>query len=115
MSIIDRFRTFASRPLPQRLSAADTNEYQQPQPSLGPNQYLTYWVGNQLPGLFIHTADANMQWVSVKDGRVLATSSPYGAMRTGGSFNQNLSQQGSGEVVATWRAIWTAAAAKAGH
>ncbi len=106
MSIITRFRQFASRPLPQRMSAADTDEYIQPQPRLGANQYLTYWEGNQLPGLFIHTQNPHEVWISVKDKKLLYSGSPYGAQRTAGSFNVNLSQQGSAEVIAQWRATW---------
>lgn len=111
MALIDKFREFASRPLPQRLSAQDTNEYIQPQPSWDPQQYLTYWTGNQLPGYFIHTANPIQMWTSVKDKQVLFQSSPYGAQRTSGSFNYNLSQQNSQQVIATWRTAWSNLAA----
>lgn len=114
MAWIDRFRSFASKPLPERLSAQDTQEYLQPQPSYDPQYYLTYWQGNQLPGRFIHTQNPHIMWVSVKDKRVAYTSSPYAAQRSAASFNVNLSQQSSAQVIASWRAAWTAAAAQSG-
>lgn len=107
---IDRFRQFTSKPLPQRLSAQDTNDYIQPQPTYDPQYYLTYWNGNQLPGMFIHTQNPWEVWVSVKDRQVLYTSSPSAAQRAGGSFNYNLSQEGSAQIIAQWRAAWTTAA-----
>jgi len=109
---IDRWTTFVSKPLPQRLSAQDTNNYVQPQPTYDPQYYLTYWNGNQLPGMFIHTQNPHIVWVSVKDRRVLYTSSPDGAMRSAASFNYNLSQQNSAQVQATWSAAWKALAAQ---
>lgn len=111
---IQRFRQFASKPLPQRLSAQDTQEYLQPQPTYDPQYYLTYWEGNQMPGMFMHTANPHIQWISVKDRQVLYQSSPQAAQRTAGSFNYNLSQQNSAEVIATWRAAWSNLAAASG-
>lgn len=108
---IDRFRSFASKPLPQRLSAQDTQEYVQPTPTFDPQYYLTYWAGNQLPGWFIHTQNPHIVWISVKDRRVLYTSSPDAAQRSKGSFNYNLSQQNSAQIQAQWSAAWKALAA----
>ena len=108
---ITRWKTFVSKPLPQRLSAQDTTNYLQPQPHYDPQYYLTYWRGNQLPGQFIHVQNPFEVWVSVRDKRVLYTSSPYAAQRDKNSFNRNLSQDGSAQIVAQWRAAWQAAAA----
>lgn len=110
---IDKFRTFVSRPLPQRLSAQDTNDYVQAQPTYDPQYYLTYWLGNQLPGMFIHIANPHEQWVAVKDKSVLYNSSPSAAQRSAASFNYNLSQQSSAQVQAIWSAAWKAKAAQA--
>lgn len=109
---ITRWKTFVSNPLPQRMSAQDTNNYVQPQPTYDPQYYLTYWQGNQMPGMFIHTQNPHIMWVSVKDRSVLYNSSPDGAQRTKGSFNYNLSQQNSAQVIATWRAAWSQLAAQ---
>ena len=109
---IDRFRQYASNPFPQRLSAQDTNEYVQPQPTYDPQYYLTYWNGNQLPGQFIHNNDPIQEWMSVSTRQILYTSSPQGAMRAAGSFNQNLSQQNSAQIMATWGAAWKQLAAQ---
>ena len=109
---IDKFKTYVSLPLPQRLSAQDTTNYVQPQPTYDPQYYLTYWLGNQLPGLFIHTANPHEQWIAVKDRRVLYTSAPYAAQRPEGSFNYNLSQQNSAQIQAVWSAAWKAKAAQ---
>lgn len=106
-------RQYTSHPLPQRTThhTDDTRDFQQPTPHYDPQNYLTYWAGNQLPGRFIHTQNSHIMWVSVKDKRQLYQGSPYGAQRTAGSFNVVLSQQSSAEVVAQWRAAWQAAAA----
>ena len=113
MSMIDKFRQFTSKPLPQRLSAQDTNDYIQPISALGPNtQYLNCWLGNQLPGQFMHIQNPYEVWVSVADRRVLYTSSPQAAQRANGSFNYNLSQETSAQIQAQWRAAWTAAASQ---
>ena len=109
---LDKWKTFVSRPLPQRLSAQDTTNYVQPHPTYDPQYYLTYWMGNQLPGQFIHNADPIQQWMSVSTKQVLYTSSPYAAQRASGSFNYNLSQQSSAQVQAVWSAAWKAQAAK---
>lgn len=109
---IDRFRAFTSQPLPQRLSAQDTRDYVQPQPAYDPQYYLTYWLGNQLPGMFIHIINPHQQWVSVKDKSVQYNSSPGAAQRAAGSFNYNLSQQSSAQVQAVWSAAWKAKAAQ---
>ena len=111
---IGRFRQFTSHPLQQRYThhADDTRDYVQPQPTYDPQYYLTYWKGNQLPGMFIHVANPHEQWVAVKDRRVLYTSSPQAAQRTQGSFNYNLSQQNSAQVQAVWSAAWKAKAAQ---
>ncbi len=112
MSIITRFRTFASKPFPQRLSAQDSQEYQQPMPALGPlAPYLTYWKGNQLPGSFIHTADPIQFWSSVQTKAVLYNSSPYAAQRTGGQFNKVAGVESSAQIVAQWRLAWQQAKA----
>ena len=110
MSVITRFRQFRSQPLPQRMAEADTNEYQQPQPRLGPNQFLTYWMGNQLPGQFIHTQNPHEVWIAVKDKKMAQQSAPGAALRRGGSFNYNLSQQTGEQIIASWRDAWRTAA-----
>jgi len=113
MAIIDRFRHFASKPFPQRLSAQDSQEYIQPQPRLGPvAPYLTYWSGNQMPGSFIHTANPIQFWNSVKTHEVLWQNSPYAAQRTGGQFNQVAGVGSSAQIVATWRLAWQTARAR---
>lgn len=109
---LNKWKTFVSKPLPQRLSAQDTTNYVQQQPTYDPQYYLTYWNGNQLPGWFMHTNNPIQEWMSVSTRQVLYTSSPYAAQRTQGSFNYNLSQQSSAQVQAVWSAAWKAQAAK---
>lgn len=117
MSVITKFRQFRSHPLPQRYThnSDDTTEYLQPQPKLGlgiVGNYLTFWMGNQLPGQTIHTQNPHETWVSVKDKRQRDQNSPYGALRKAGSFNVNLSQQTSEQIMAQWRAAWQQQAAQ---
>ena len=102
------WRPQTSHPLPQRTThhTDDTRDYIQPTPGFDPRYYLNYWNGNQLPGRFINVQNHHLMWVSVKDKRTLYTNSPYAAQRTKGSFNANLSQQSSADIVALWRAVW---------
>ncbi len=115
MSVITKFREFRSHALPEQVShhVDGTREYIQPQPRLGPNQYLTYWGGNQLPGQFIHTMNPHEVWVAVKDKYTRYQNSPQGALRQAGSFNVNMSQENSAQVAAMWRQAWKNAAGKA--
>ena len=113
---VQGWRAQTSHPLPQRYThhTDDTRDFRQPTPSYDPQYYLTYWVGNQLPGRFIQTQNHHEMWISVRDRRNLYTNSPYGAQRTQGSFNYNLSQQSSADIVAQWRAVWLAASGGGG-
>lgn len=96
--VAPRLQSFPSDPLPQRLSARDTNPYRQPEPATSDN-YLTFWNGNQLPGSFMHVTP-HAAWISV------SSQDDTTPQFTGGSFGQVLTQLQSAQLVANWRNMW---------
>lgn len=92
-----RLGAFPSAPWPQRLSAQDTRTYRQPLFQSHDN-YLTFWQGNQLPGMFMHTAPtAYIPYSSQEDLR---------PRLAGGSFGPVMTQLQTAQLVADWRAAW---------
>ena len=87
-----------SQPFPQRLSAADTNQYVQPTPIHG-EPFLTFWAGNQVPAPFIAT-QAHPQYLLISSQELREP------VRSGGSFNVVLGQLSTGRLVARMRAAW---------
>ena len=92
------FYALPSDPLPQRLSARDTNRYRQPAPPTSDN-YLAFWDGNQLPGSYMHVT-AHTAWIAVRSQDDLAP------QYRGGSFGQVITQLQGAQLVAQWRSMW---------
>lgn len=94
-------------PLPQRLSAQDTNSYVQPTPAAIP-RYMTFWKGNQLPPpTLLNAPFMRYILVSSQDNKV--------PQRTGGTFGRNLGQLSSTQLVARMHAAWNNRAANIGR
>lgn len=97
------FARIVSTPLPQRNEGNDATNYAQPLVvEYFAEPYQTYWMGNQIPGVFIHTqSNANYWPVSSLD--------PIMPQRQGGSFGQVLGQVQSSSLVARMHQLWSAA------
>jgi hypothetical protein len=104
MATRNKWAPMRSDPLPQRSSAADTNNYAQPTPTRT-MVFQTFWSGNQLPGTHIvmgpHAVNIK---VSSQDNRV--------PQRSGGSFGPVLGQVAAQRLVARMQAAWGNARAR---
>ena len=97
-------RPIVQTPLPQRLEGLDTNPYIQPIPyALG--NYQTFWRGNQLPGLFIHTAP-HPYYVRMQSQDFAMP------QLKGGNFGTVLGQQSSASLIARMHTAWSLAKAR---
>lgn len=109
MGAIARLGQLISRPLPERMDYQDTTNYSAQLPmgvemNLAP--YQTFWMGNQLPGTWIHTpAHANI--VNVRSPGLL-TPSFQGA----GTYGQVMGQVATTSLVAKWHQLWQLASAR---
>ena len=92
-----RVHTLPSGPLPQRLSATDTNAWVEPTPASSDN-YLTFWAGNQLPGSYMHVTP-HTAWVEVSSQSDLTP-------QFNGQFGPVMGQLQSAQLVARWRSLW---------
>lgn len=68
---------FGYVPFPQRQGAADQFTFQQPIPK-ATGWYMTFWAGNQLPGVHIETAPSPSQNFRYQE--------QHSAQRAGGGF-----------------------------
>lgn len=110
MGAIAKLGQLISRPLPQRMSYQDTTNYAAQLPAvpwemnLAP--YQTYWMGNQLPGTFIHTqAHANL--VNVRSPGLLMPN-----FQGAGTYGQVMGQVATTSLVARWHQLWQLASAR---
>lgn len=89
----------AQYPFPQRLEGLDTNPYLQPLPfALG--NFQSFWFGNQLPGLFIHTAP-HPYYVRMQSQDFAMP------QLKGGNFGVVLGQQQSASLIARMHDAWS--------
>ncbi len=68
---------YAYTPFMARLGAADQDTFQQPVPK-NPGWFMTFWQGNQLPGITIETAPSPAQNYRYRE--------QHSAQRDGGAF-----------------------------
>lgn len=101
-------QSYPSAPLPERLSAEDTNSYLEPLPRASGN-YLTFWVGNQLPGSYMHLTP-HTQYLVYKTQDFVQPQ-----LNTQASFGQNLSTVNAAQLLANWRTMWQSASGRYGN
>ena len=101
-----RLRQLPSNPLPQRLSARDTNAWREPTPPTS-DSYLTFWTGNQIPGPFMHITP-HAAYIAVR------SQDDVQPQLRGGNFGSVLGQLGSAQLVTNWRLMWQSLQAKYG-
>jgi hypothetical protein len=94
--------SFPSGPLPQRNEGLDTIP---PQALIGipkPQQFQTFWAGNQLPGINTLPSSTHTAWIAVR-----GQDQTVPQLR-GGAFGRTLGQVSSSRLVERWHQLWTA-------
>lgn len=107
-SVQPRLQTFPSAPLPQRLSAQDTDTYVQPIPHTSGN-YQTFWTGNQLPGSYMHITP-HTQYIVYRTQDFVQPQ-----LNTQASFGRNVGTLNTASILANWRTVWASASARYGN
>jgi hypothetical protein len=97
-NVAPRLMELPSNPLPQRMSARDTNAWREPKPSSVEN-YLTFWNGNQLPGSYMHTVP-HAAWIAVSSQDDLQP------QYRGGGFGTVMSQLQTAQFIGNWHNFW---------